>query len=221
MSSASAQIGIKGGIGISGIAFLKDEQTEYLGYEINSLEPQTPKLSFEAGIFGTIEPCKRIELQPELLYTMQGCNYSTEYLYDHITYRINISYLKMPLLVKYKIAIRKKIHSALFLGPYAAWKLKAVRATEIEEEWEKVKIPNVKNADFGLTTGYSMDFNLFSNRIIFDLRCSYGLINAINRITGYVPSYYGPSKQYARNINISLTAGYRFINICSKSAVKP
>jgi hypothetical protein len=220
MSSAFAQIGIKGGIGISDIAFLKDGQTPYLGYEINSLEHRIPMITSEFGTFGKIELGKRIEFQPELLFTMQGLNYNTDYLYDHITYKINISYLKMPLLLKYKISIKKKAHSALLIGPYAAWKLKAMRVTEVEGERGKVKMSNVKNADFGLVTSYSIDFNLFSKQIIFDLRCSYSLINMMDRITGYVPWYYCPSKEYARNVIISLTAGYRFTNIWSKTAVK-
>jgi hypothetical protein len=221
MPSAYAQIGIKGGIGISDIAFLKNGETPYLGYEINSLEHRMPRIASEIGTFGMTELWKRVEFQPELLFTMQGLNYSTEYLYDHITYKINISYLKIPLLLKYKISTKKKIHSALFIGPYAAWKLKAVRVTEVEGEREKVRISNVKNTDFGVVTGYSIDFNLFSKQIILDLRCNYSLINMMDRIAGYVPWYYGPSKEYARNINISLTAGYRFTNIWSKSTINP
>lgn len=221
MPPVSAQMGIKGGIGISDVAFLKDGQTPYLGYEINSLEHRIPMITFEVGTFGTIELWKRIEFQPELLFAMQGLNYSTEYLYDHITYKIHISYLKMPLLLKYKISTRKKINSAFFIGPYAAWKLKAVRLTEVEGLRGKAKIPNVKNADLGLIAGYSIDFNLFSNQMILDIRVGYGLINMMHKITGYVPWYYGPSKEYARNVNISLTAGYRFTNFLSKSAVEP
>ena len=219
--SASAQIGIKGGIGISDIAFLKDGQTPYLGYEINALEHRIPMFTFEVGTFGTIELWKRIEFQPELLFARQGLNYSTKYIYDDITYKINISYLKMPLLLKYKISTKKKIHSALFIGPYFACKLKAVRIAEVESEREKTIISNVKNIDFGLVTGYSVDFNLFSRKMLFDLRCSYGLMNMMNTIAGYIPSYYSPSKEYARNVSITLTAGYRFINSWSQRTAKP
>jgi hypothetical protein len=221
MPSASAQIGIKGGMGVSSIVFLKDGMTPYLGYEIGSLGPRKPMMTFEVGTFGTIELWKRIEFQPELLFSMQGLNCNTKYLYDDITYKIHVSYLKMPLLLKYKISTKKKVHSALFVGPYTAWKLKAMRVTEIEGERVKGKIPNIKNTDFGLVTGYSIDFKLFSQQIIFDLRCSYSLINMMDRITGYVPWYYGPSKEYARNINMLCTVGYLLTNIWSKSAAKP
>lgn len=221
MSSSFAQIGIKGGMGLSSIVFTEDGITPYLGYEVSSLGPGKPMMAFEVGTYSTIELWKRIEFQPELLFTKQGLNNSTEYLYDHITYKINISYLKIPLLLKYKISTKKKIHSALFIGPYVAWKLRAMRVTEIEGERRRIKMPNVKNSDLGVSAGYSIDFKLFSRQMILDLRCSYSLINMMDRITGYVPWYYGPSKEYARNINISFTAGYLFTNIGSKSDVKP
>lgn len=221
MSSVSAQIGIKTGAGISDIAFLNDGQNPYLGYEINSLERRKPLMYLEAGAFGTIKPWKRIEFQPELLFAMQGLNFDTEYLYDHITYRIRIYYLKMPLLLEYRISAGKKAHPAVFIGPYAAWKLKAVRLTEIEGIKEKTNVPNVKNADFGIITGFSIDLDLLHNQLLFDLRMGYSLINMMDTLPGSVPSYYGPSKEYARNITISLTAGYRFGEIWSKRTSKP
>lgn len=220
MSSAVAQIGIKGGMVISDIAFLKDGQTPYLGYGINSLEHRLPMITFQVGTFGTIRLWKRIDFQPELLYTMQGLNYSTEYLYDDITYKIKISYLKMPCLLKYKISTRKKIHSALFVGPYVSWKLNAVRVTEIEGTREKAKMPNVKDIDLGAEAGSSFDFNLPSGQMIVDLRFSYSLINIMDRIPGYVLWYYGPSKEYVRNVSVSLTVGYQFSNIWTKKTVK-
>jgi hypothetical protein len=220
LSSVPAQIGIKGGIGISDIAFLEDGQAPYLGYEINSLEHRIPRISFQAGAFGTAGPWKRIELQPELLYSLQGLNYSTEYLYDDITYKINISYLKMPLLLKYIAFIRQKRQAAFFIGPYASLKLNAVLIMDIEGVRKKSIMTNVKDIDLGADAGFSVDLNLPAGKIILDLRCSYSLINMMDRITGYIPWYYGPSKEYARNVNISLTAGYRFSNIWSNNAVK-
>ncbi len=220
LPSALAQIGIKGGMGVSDIAFLKDGQVPYLGYEINSLEHRIPRLAFEVGAFTTLELNKRFEFQPELLFAFQGLDYSTEYLYDNITYKINISYLKVPLLFRYKVCIKENKQSGIIAGPYTSWKLKAVRVFELEGQKTKNKVSNVKDIDFGIIAGYSLDFDLFSGQMIIDLRCSYSLINMMNPLDGYIPWYYGPSKEYARNICIALTVGYRFSNIWSKNVEK-
>ena len=71
---------------------------------------------------------------------------------------------------------------------------------------------NVKDFDFGIVSGFSVDFTQPSGQLILDFRISYSLMNMMNHLEGYIPWYYGPSQEYARNISISLTAGYRFSN---------
>jgi hypothetical protein len=220
IASAYAQIGIKAGIGISDIAFLKDGQTPYLGYEVNSLRHRYPLLTFQIGTFGTIGLWKRIEFQPELILSMQGLNYSTKYLYNDYIFKINISYLKMPLLFRYKISIRKKWSSALFIGPYASWKLNAVRITEADGRRKKTEMPNVKQVDFGAIAGYCADICLPAGQLTVDLQFSYSLINMMNRIPGYIPWYYGPSKPYARLVGITLSMGYRWETSGFKNRIK-
>ncbi len=210
LPTALSQIGVKGGLGISDIAFKKDGQVPYLGYEIGSLEHRLPKLAFEVGATAILDLNKRFDFQPELLYIFQGLDYSTEYLYDNIAYKINISYLKMPLLFRYKVCMKEKKRSGFFVGPYGSLKLKAVRVTEVEGQKEKTKMSNVKNGDFGIILGYSLDLDLPSGQVVIDLRGSYSLINLMDRLDGYIQWYYGPSKEYVRNVVISLSVGYRF-----------
>jgi len=217
VSSASAQIGIKGGLLVSDIAFQKDGQEQYLGYEIGFLDHRKPLYSFEVGAAAIFDLSKRFDFQPELLYALQGLNYSTEYLYDNITYKININYLKIPLLFRYKVCMKEKKRSGVYAGPYTSFNLKAVRVMELEGQKEKTDMSNVKDVDFGAILGYSLDLDLPSGQMIIDLRFGYSLINMMSPLDGNIPWYYGPSNEYARNITISLTAGYRFINIWSKN----
>jgi len=158
ISSASAQIGIKAGPGISDIVFKQDCQTPYLGYEINSLDHRKPLLTFQAGIFSSINISERIEVQPELLLIGQGLNYSTEYLYDDITYKINIHYLHVPLTIRYKLSLKDSRNSGLFAGIYSSLKLKATLSTKLDGEENKSRTGNVNNTDFGLVCGYSSIF---------------------------------------------------------------
>jgi hypothetical protein len=172
-------------------------------------------------MLGTMDLGKRIDFQPEFLFITQGLDYSTTYMYDDIPYKIRISSLNLPLLVRYKIFLKEKRQSGLYAGPYLSWMFHAVKITEVEGQKEKTEMPNVKTVDFGLSAGYSIDFNLSSGQIIIDLRCSYGLINMMDVIEGSVPDFYGPTEEYARNVNISLTAGYRFSNLWSKNTETP
>ena len=220
LSTAYTQIGVKAGAGIAEIAFKYYGQTSYLGYEVNTLIHNYPRFSTEAGFFGTFKVANRIDFQPEVLYSLKGLDYSTKFLYDDITYRLNIHYLKFPLLFKYKTALKKSRDSGIVLGPYASWKLKAKKKIEVEGQKERAVVPNVKNFDFGLIAGFSFDYNLPKGQLVIDLRSSYSLINMMDRIEGFIPDYEERSKDYARNVTLSLTVGYRFLNIWSQKAEK-
>jgi hypothetical protein len=221
LSSVSAQMGFRGGVGISDIAFSVEGQTPYLSYEANTLEHRNPMLSYQVGVFGTLNLETRFDFQSELLYVKQGLDYTTKFLYGEVPYKININCLNLPLLMRYNIAVNEKRKSGLYAGPYLTWMFRAVKVTEVDGVREKTEMSNVKDVDFGLSGGYSIDFNTSSGQIVVDLRCSYGLINMMDEIEGSIPNYNGPSKAYARNVNISLTAGYCFMNLLSKNTKKP
>ena len=214
LSSASAQIGIKGGIGVSDIGFKKWGQTPYLSYEVDQLEHAKPLLTYQFGGFYIFQFGERWELQPELLFITKGLNYNKEFLYDDIIYKINISYLEIPILMKYKISKRKKMETALFLGSYVAQKLRARKITEFEGVREKVKVSNVKSNDLGILSGCSLDFLKVMN---IDFRISYSLINVVETLPDHVPEYGKHAKDYARNINTSLSVGYRFNKFFKKN----
>lgn len=207
---AEAQIWVKGGFGVSDIAFKKEGQIPYLGYEINSLEHKLPLLTYQLGVLTRFEIADHFDFQPELLLVAQGLDYSTKYLYDDITYKIRSNYLQLPLLIKYNTAIKKNKRSGIIIGPYGAIKLNATKITEIAGQREKSKMANVKQTDFGIVSGFVFDFNLNERKILFDLRTSYSLFNMMDTIDGYIPSHIVPESEYARNVSVSLSVLYRF-----------
>jgi hypothetical protein len=215
ISQLSAQIGIKGGLNVSDIAFLDEGQSPYLGYEVDFLEHNLPAAGFQIGVFGEFPIFKRLEFQPELLIIKQGLNYSKNYIYDDITYKVRIYYLDVPALLKYNLSKKARWHPALLTGPYASLKLKGTRITKIDSKLEKTPISNLRHIDFGITAGIFSGFDLSKGQITIDFRCSYSLFNMMDRIDGYIPSYYGTRKEYARNVCMSLTVGYKFNNIWS------
>ena len=211
-----AQIGIKGGVGASDIVFADEGQTPYLGYEVDYLTHNYPLFSYQFGVFGTIPFHKHFDFQPELMFSRQGLNYNISFLYDNITYRLHIYYLQMPLLIRYKMALRKKSHPILFLGPYGSIKLVATRITEFDGDRIEENMENVKTTDFGLTFGFGYDFELPKGEIVIDLRCNYGLIDMMEYTDGHIPDYDGPAKERAQNVSILVMFGYRFSNISKK-----
>jgi hypothetical protein len=209
-SAVSAQVGIKGGIAVSDITFKKYGQSPYLGYENNSLIHEKPLLSYQFGLFYPLDIGKKWQLQPELLFAAKGINYNMDFLYDDVTYQINIHYLELPVLLKHQTFTGKKGRTYLYLGPYAAWKLSAVKNTKVEGEREKVNVSNVKSGDFGVLVGTSIHKEWLSSQVIFDFRISYSLINMMHPIEGHLPEYNRTPKEYVRNVGIIFSVGYLF-----------
>lgn len=218
LSSLLAQeVGVKLGLSISDIVFADGGETSYLGYEINSLEHRKPLLTYQVGIYAALRISDQFDFQPELLYVTQGLDHSTKYLYDDVKYQVKISYLQLPLLFKYKTAVKKDKISGILLGPYAALNLDARRITKIEGQTNKTKMSKVKNSDFGVIGGYAFDFNMLSRKMLIDLRASYSLVNMMDKIEGNIPLYNGSDKEYARNMSIVLSVQYNLLDTATKT----
>lgn len=212
-SSLDAQLSLKVGAGAADIAFLQKGQTPFLGYEINSLWHRKPRLSLQGGISYAVPLSKRLIFEPELLCVVQGLNYNTSYLYDDLVFKINLTYLQCPLLVKYNVFLKENRHSGFLLGPYAAYKVYAGKITVANGVREKEKVSNATDFDFGGIVGYAVNFQLPEGELEVGFRMSYSLVNVLDRLDGALPGYYGPSKDYARNINVVLVLGYGFGNL--------
>lgn len=207
-----SQPGAKAGIGISDIAFQLNGQTMYLGNEIDGLTHNVPKFSYHGGISYNLDIANRFSLQPELMVAMKGLNYSEKFIYDHVIHKINILYLELPILAQYQLFKKENKQSGVHFGPYTSLKLNSILLMKVNGNQTKKYIKNVKNIDVGLTAGYFWNINLPNNDLIINLRTSYSLINMMNVPEGYVRWYYGPNKEYVRNVTIMLTVGYRFNN---------
>jgi hypothetical protein len=213
LPSTYGQIGIKAGMGASDIVFASEGQIPYLGYEGNLLHHRVPLLAYQVGAFGSFDLSERLDIQPELLFVANGLDYRSNFLYDDVTYKVNIYYLQVPLLLRYKTAVKKNKHSGLYIGPYFSWKLNAQKVTEMEGVREKLPMSNVLNSDLGMLVGYSFDLNRSSGDLVFDFRMGYSLINMMDPIEGFIPWYYGPETERARNVTIMISLGYRFIDV--------
>jgi hypothetical protein len=209
-SGLNSQLGIKAGISASDITFLDEGQKPYLGYEIYPLIHKAPLITFQVGAFRPIPLNDRFSFQPEILFIRQGLDYSTSYLYDDISYKIKIHYLRLPLLFKYHTAIKKEKQSGIFAGPYFSAKLNATKRMEVEGVRQEEEKENVRNTDIGVIVGYTTDIGFPFGHLLLNIQSSYSIVNMMDQLEGSIPWYLGPNKAYARNISITISIGYQF-----------
>lgn len=206
-NSIYCQIGIRLGVGASDIVFAQGGQTPYLGYEINSLTHNFPIHSFQAGVIGQLEISPHLNFSTGILYSQQGLDYSTACLYDDMIFRIYISYIKIPLLVKINTQIKNNRSSGAYLGPYISGTLKASKLTDVQDTRIKENLYNVNEIDLGLMLGYSWDIGRNPGHLFFDFRCSYSLINMMEALEG-LSKFSDPEKELARNAGIVFALEY-------------
>ena len=206
----SAQLGVKAGIGVTDIAFKKHGQSPYLGFENNSVVHNYPMLSYQIGLITTHRLHDRWVLQPELLYTKKGLDYSMDFIYDNITFKVNIHYLQLPVLVRYRLGTKAHKRTDLYGGPNGGLALHAIRKLKFEGQEDIETMDNVRNGDVGVQIGILQERSLDRGRLIIDFRLSYSLINMMDRIEGHISEYNRIPNPYARNIGIMLSLGYVF-----------
>jgi len=202
-----AAAGVKAGIALSGLTSTAEGFQYYLGYELGGLSVGVLQ-GFQAGFFKAFDLSRRLQLQPEIVYALRGGDASTTTLYDDIVYRIRISYVEFPLLLKYRMWSRGAFSVAVFAGPYAALKLKAEKCSRIWNEEESARIENVKTFDYGIILGLSGEHQSRLGRVLLDLRAGYGLNNIVAPLPGAIPIHSG--QDTIRNAYLSILVGYGF-----------
>jgi hypothetical protein len=105
-----------------------------------------------------------------------GVIYGYGYSYD---LSIEINYLEVPVLMKYKILPEGDYTPSLFAGPYVAFQMSAKGSATVEvdgvSQTEEMDMEEVKSIDLGITFGGSLGIKVGSGRIILDIRYSFGL----------------------------------------------
>jgi hypothetical protein len=191
------QIGIKGGVVISGFQpwqdlspFSGNDYQPFLGYEVDWLQDDAsyPDLCLQIGIFYTVDISKYFAFQPELYYSQRGLNFYKTELYN-TTYSLNVSYLELPLLLKYNLPLDWQIKPSLFLGPYLALKLSANRTLDIEGETNTREVPAINNLDYGIVFAINTEFSAWAQNVMFELRINWGLANAMQQPEEFTDLY--------------------------------
>jgi len=212
---AYGQFGIKAGVALSGYQPSQNISTEYnhdyrpfLGYEIEWIQNDagSPDIGLQLGIFYTHTISKYFALQPELLYSQRGINFYKTELYN-TSYNLNVSYLEIPILFKYKLPLDWSLAPSVLAGPYAAFKLSANRTLNIWEESSTKSISGVKNFDYGLVFAINFEFAELSLSPMLEIRFNLGLANTMEQPEEFMSLYEDPGS--VKLYSFSLVTGIK------------
>ena len=172
---SQVQIGVKGGLNISEIltsgnpATIVNGTTENMRY--------FPKTSVNGGVFFSIPLAKKWYLQPELAFSMQGATGRPEENYFvTATEDYKLSYLNVPILVKYKLPLGFFVETGPQVGLLLSANDQETLVGATSNFSYNVK-SHLKSTDlsWALGTGYCSPFN-----VGFDIRYNLGLSNISN-----------------------------------------
>lgn len=119
------------------------------------------KLGFAAGAVAAFDVMDMLVIQGEVLYSMKGAEYEGDISTD-------LTYIEIPVLLKYTIPMEGMIAPNLFIGPSIGIILSAEAADEDIKD-------DTKSLDYGVVVGAGVDFDLGTGKVTVDARYNYGL----------------------------------------------
>jgi len=135
-------------------------------------EKMESKWGLCVGGFIRFNISKAFAIQPEVLYTMKGAKIGATVLDITSKWEFNLSYLEVPVLVKFMIPTPGGVKPNLYAGPALAIKLSSKIKHEVPG-WpvEEEDLEGMKDTDFGIIVGAGVDFG----KLMVDVRYVLGL----------------------------------------------
>jgi len=137
------------------------------------------KTGFSVGGFLTYRINNLITIQPEVLLTKKKANSKKDVEGGDWTYKLDLWYLEIPVLVKVAIPIKSSLNPSVFGGPCLALKISGKAKSEFTEGVVDKVVGGLESYDFGFTLGADVEFTLgFFKRGKFsaDVRYNLGLM---------------------------------------------
>jgi hypothetical protein len=118
------------------------------------------KPGFAIGFFLERQVSPSISIQPEILYSVKGAKETYSDMFFSDTYTMSISYLEIPVQVKYNFPLRESpITPHVFAGPSINVKTGATVTYESEYGSSSSDLENVNALDFGVQLGGGIVYN--------------------------------------------------------------
>jgi hypothetical protein len=145
------------------------------------------RIGLVGGAFLTINVSPTIAIQPELLYSVKGVETTFKYNYQsqdwESTLKWALTYIEIPVLIKYKIPTDGKVKPGLYLGPALGFNSKGTFKQDDQVandplNFGEFDIANVKSTDFSAVFGGELGFVMSSFNLVLDVRYNLGLTKA-------------------------------------------
>lgn len=164
------------------------------------------KTGFQFGGFATIDLGPSFSIQPEILYSKRGAkiegtatipipNTGDSTVYYPIDEKVELSYLEIPVLVKYRLPLKGNLKPSLFAGPALVFNLsgtddfymKAVldsAGTVVDSAIadHETDISNIKSTSFNFVIGGDLKIEAGSANFILDVRYTIGTSNVFEDV---------------------------------------
>jgi hypothetical protein len=118
------------------------------------------KMGFSVGGFFTYRINKLISIQPEVLVTQKKANSTSDIEGGTWTYKLDLWYMEIPVLVKVAIPVKSSIKPSVFGGPCIALKLSGKAKSEFTEGVVDKSVGGLESYDFGIIFGAGAEFTL-------------------------------------------------------------
>ncbi len=165
------------------------ETEQRLGEDVES------KWGLCAGGFVRFNISKTFAIQPEVLYTEKGAKLEQIFPVGTERWEFNLSYLEVPVLVKFMIPTPGGVKPNLYAGPALAIKLSYKFKAEGGGVTVEEDIEGMKDTDFGIIVGAGVDIG----KLMVDVRYVLGLTTTFD-----------DAEDDVKNGVISLMIGFSF-----------
>ncbi|MEP0547235.1 MAG: porin family protein [Rhodothermales bacterium] len=158
-----------------------------IGGDIRAEDDFGSRVGFAAGLFGTIPLRHSLSVQPELLYAQKG--FTTERAAvaiadepgdgDLVSARLELTYLDVPVLIKYTLSFTSQASLSFYLGPTISFELSeriVIDGLQGSQESDQFGSP-----EYGFTLGSDITGSLAGTEGLVGVRYNRGLGNVLNR----------------------------------------
>ena len=143
------------------------------GYNINF------RNGIKAGLFIEYPITNQFIISTELNYSMRGAEHNSNGVFWPLNYKFitKMDYLEIPITLQYRMPLGINISPKIFAGAEAAFLLQA-KTEYYENDILQMEVnSNSQSNEYGVIFGIGADYNLSTNKIIFDIRYYYGISN--------------------------------------------
>lgn len=145
--------------------------SNFKGDDSDSLETKT---GVAGGGFVRFNVSPSVAIQPELLYSMKGAEFSEL----GVNFRLKLTYLEIPVLLRFTIPTEGNVAPALFAGPSVAFNISSKISADSAGISADVDIDNARSVDFGLVLGGAVTVGSGNAKFFIEGRYNLGLTNA-------------------------------------------